>query len=329
MQEISLLKKIRNNSSFKIFNIGARIKSTGYYKDKFKAADAVIIAEGALKYSLQDFSYYFEIINRIATKKNIPVMLNAMSIEKANNGDFRYHQLCRAVNMPSIKLITTRDGVEGVSLLKRDYIGDKKRCDYVGDTAFWIPECYNIHKKNGEVYGIGVMDPHVFVQNGFDVSAENVERFYMDMINELNSNKINYRIFTNGLDGDYDFACKLVNEMHLPQETLLPNPKSPSEFIELISGFKAIIGARMHACITAFSLGVPLVGLYWHDKVKKFAKTMYLEENFFGCDDLNANLLVRRMLETRYSDKSLCQREKYKEKTKEYIFDFIKENVIR
>lgn len=322
VQLFSLLFK--NNTQYRIYNVGAKIKASNYYKRQFKNADAIIIAEGAFKYSLQDFSYYFEIINKIATKRHIPVMLNAMSIEKANSTDYRYHQLKRVANMDSVKLITTRDGAAGVDMLIKDYGITLSKCAYVGDTAFWIPECYNIcRNEKSTIYGIGIMAPDVFVQNGFDLPENNVRAFYIDLIRCLQKRNIDFRLFTNGLGGDYDFTLELIDEMKLDQNLLLDKPNSPFDFINMISGFKAIIGARMHACITAFSLGVPLVGLVWHNKLKAFAKTMILDEYFFDSDNLNPDLIIQKMLEASYSDLQLSQREFYKNRTRDYIYEFL------
>ena len=331
IQELSYIFKPKKgkrdrNIQYRIFNVGAKVKSTGYYKEQFKNVDAVIIAEGAMKYSLQDFSYYFEIINKTALKLNIPVMLNAMSIEKGNQDDFRYHQLKKAVNMDSVRLITTRDGEEGVRVLQEDYDVPSSKCKYVGDTAFWIPNCYSIKKDSkSTIYGVGIMAPDVFIQNGFDLTEDKVKAFYLDVITILLEEKVDFRLFMNGLGGDYEFAVSIVEEMHLSPDLLLDKPKTPRDFIKMISGFKAIIGARMHACITAFSLGIPVVGLYWHDKLKKFADTMHMIENFYDSEHLDAEVIIRRMLEVSYNEDQINQREIYKRRTRDGIYEFLSE----
>lgn len=329
IQEFSYLFLSNNDSGnnsihYKIFNLGAKIKATGYYKEQFKQADAIIIAEGALKYSLQDFSYYFDIITRLAAEMKIPVMLNAMSIERANPDDYRYRQLKKAVNKDSVKMITTRDGEVGIDVLMGDYQIPSSKCNYVGDTAFWIPECYNINKSEcSSVYGIGIMAPDVFVQNGFDLPEDCVKQFYIDLISILLGRHIHFKLFTNGLGGDYDFATSLVDELHLERDVLLAKPMTPLDFIEMISGFKAIVGARMHACITAFSLEVPVVGLIWHDKLKTFASTMKLNDYFFDSDHLDARTVVSKLMDASYTEEQLLQRTLYKNRTKQSIYDFL------
>lgn len=152
--------KIPNkNIRYEIYNVAYHIQFLRYYLQTVKNADYVIYAVGALKYSTQNFSYSFNLINRIANKHKIPVLMSAMSIEKPNPNDWRYRQLISAVNLPCVRMITTRDGIHGLERLNQYYIKRQNIVtDYVGDPALWAPECYQIDKnKDSNVIGIGLI----------------------------------------------------------------------------------------------------------------------------------------------------------------------------
>lgn len=121
----------------------------GYFKKMIANADMVILPVGMLKFATQDLSYFFDMITRECQRKGIPVMMSAMSIAKPDKSDWRYHQLVRAVNRECVKVITTRDGKDGLTLLRECYVKNPNIVtDYVGDPALWIPEVYRIAKES-------------------------------------------------------------------------------------------------------------------------------------------------------------------------------------
>ena len=100
-------------------------------------------------------------------------------------------------------------------------------------------------------------------------------------------------------------------------------PTSAKELVSMISGFKAVFGARLHACITAFSLDVPVVGLLWDNKLRYFSETMGIEEFFCELSELDGKIIVdkiERAMSFRYDDEN---RQYYKRKTEESLKNFI------
>ena len=69
---------------------------------------------------------------------------------------------------------------------------------------------------------------------------------------------------TNETEDDYRVAAQLAEEF--PGVTLAPKFGSPVEAKSYIAGMDFFIGARMHACIAAFSAGVPVVPLAYSRK---------------------------------------------------------------
>lgn len=185
---------ISQTNKYRLYSIAYRIQYNRYYAKKISGKDAVIYALGMLKYSTQNVSYVFELINRQASKKKVSVLMNAMSIEQSDKENWRYWQLVRAVNMPCVKMITTRDGKEGVERLRKDYIRREGiTTDYVGDPALWAPECYNIIKhnqSNSPKLGIGLVRTNIFESYKGGVSSRELYSFYKELIKKANRGEL-------------------------------------------------------------------------------------------------------------------------------------------
>lgn len=63
-----------------------------------------------------------------------------------------------------------------------------------------------------------------------------------------------------------DTSASIAISEEFPDTVLAPDFKSPSEAKTFISGLDFFIGARMHACIAAFSSGVPVVPMAYSRK---------------------------------------------------------------
>lgn len=74
-------------------------------------------------------------------------------------------------------------------------------------------------------------------------------------------------------------------------------PTTPRNLVNLISGYKAIIAARLHATIIAYSLQIPAIGLVWNNKLTFFGKNINAEDYFIQKDNFSPSYILR-MLET-------------------------------
>ena len=317
---------MKKRKAYQLRNIGYMIRFQRYFRNALQSVDGIIYAVGAIKYSTQNFSYIFYLINKIATERNIPVMMSAMSIEKPNDEDWRFNQLVKAVNMPCVKMITTRDGADGVKRLKVYYI---KRSDieveFVGDPALWVSDCFNIVRKDSDVIGINLIRKRIYQDYGTDFSGEQLMCLYEEIIDELEKRKRRWCLFCNGIKNDYAVGLELINRLSLPKEKLLPCPQNAEEFLTMISQFKAVFGARLHACITSFSLNIPVAGLLWDDKLEMFSITMGIREFFFAPDELNGVSIVDRVEKAIQHKNDLDNLHLYKTKTKNTLQKFIHE----
>lgn len=308
------------------YNLNYIVNYYPYFNSIIKKIDKVVLPIGMLKFSNQEFSYLFDLITKIATKRNIPVLMSAMSIAEPNPNDARYNQLVKAINRPCVKAITTRDGIDGLQMLNKYYVKNPNiKTDYVGDPALWIPQTYNIaYSEKSDVIGINLIRDGIYKDYGVsNVSSDELLQMYKDLIQEVERRGYKWELFCNGMQEDYIVGLKLLKEMNLPSRKLRAAPQNGKELSMIISGYKAIFGARLHACITSVSLGVPVSGLLWDKKLHYFSKTMGIRQFFSEAGELKADLIVNKIEDAMKFKFDRQNRESYKMKTLSVISDFL------
>lgn len=326
-----LLRKLstvlHGNCSYKFRNIAYRIKYARYFSRKIQKMDKVIFAVGMIKYSTQDFSYIFHLVNKIASKYNKEVMMSAMSPQKASECDWRFFQLVEAVNMPSVKVITTRDGVEGVNILRKSYVRNNIYCDYVGDPALWIPETYGISRirccdKQPKV-AINVIRKGIFDDYNQAWNDDMLFQLYVNLVHLMEKHNWEWRLFCNGGKKDLLVLRELQIKLGVSDDRIGIDYKDGRSYAEKLSQFDVVFGARLHCCITSVSLGVPVVGFIWDDKLRYFSETMGINEFFFLPSEMTAERVFHAMKNAMIFQHDKSNMEKYKQRTIESIDYFL------
>ncbi|MCL2882209.1 MAG: polysaccharide pyruvyl transferase family protein [Coriobacteriia bacterium] len=297
-----------------------------YYRKILKNVDAIMFAGGGfLKFRTQGLNYYVEQIIKIAQKHRIPVMMNSVGIEGYSETDIRCQKLKRIINSECVKIITTRDDAK---TLRGNYIVNPAvETARVGDPALWTPECYGVSKGEPTVeLGINVIRGKVFTDYGNTCSYEELKEFYQRLIKAATQRNISWRLFSNGMKGDQAFGREILYEMHLPVAgNLLPAPKSSEGLLAMICSFGGIFGARLHACITAYSLDVPVVAFIWNEKIRMFADIIGKPGSFFEEREMDVEKVLDRFVtETaQHIPYEVKIREQLKMLTKSYVEKFL------
>ncbi|MCR4621958.1 MAG: polysaccharide pyruvyl transferase family protein, partial [Clostridiales bacterium] len=185
-----------------------------------------------------------------------------------------------------VRIVTTRDGEWGVERLKGHYISREGILSAkAGDPGLWAPLVYGIEKQDSGVLGINVIRPEIFAAYGNRAGEKEMLEFYSELIRCLEEAGRPWALFTNGVDRDFKFAQKLVNRLGLEPNRLLPKPESAAELVRTVSGFGLVLGVRLHACIAAAALSIPVAGLMWDDKLRFFARVLDRENCFMEVDE--------------------------------------------
>lgn len=300
-----------------------QLRLNRYYQKAFSDVDAIVFAGGGfLKFRTQGLNYYVEQIIKIAKERNIPVMMNGVGIEGYDETDIRCQNLKQIINSSCVKVITTRDDVD---ILQNCYIENPDiKTARVGDPALWTPECYGVKRNpDSRTVGINVIRGKVFRDYGNTYSYEELKEFYKELIRGADRRGMDWVLFSNGMKSDQKFGKTILQELEIPvEDKLLPAPKTSMELLEQVRSFKCIFGARLHACITAYSMGVPVVGFIWNEKTRFFADIIGKKENFFEEADMQANRILDQMETASVSEYDTSIRSNLKELTKHYMEEF-------
>lgn len=330
---IRLSYRLRGNISYRLFNIGYMISNFRYLWKSTNNTDGIVYAIGMLKYSTQDLSYAFDLINRIASFRKIPVMISAASVEKPDDNDWRYHQLIRAVNRSAVKFITTRDGKWGLERLQKYYVKRNNIVtDFVGDPALWIPECYKTKREyvtsasvsNKIRLGINLIRKDIYDDYDGGLESAELKDFYLSLIRHFQQrDDVEFSLFCNGTDSDFSFGLELISILRLDKKKLLPKPQSAIELVEIISGFDAVFGARLHSCIIPTSLRIPISGIIWDDKLKFFSMSVGINDYFSGVDEVKSLAAIQKVEKSFTHNYNEDLIDGLKNKTARYIADFV------
>jgi len=286
----------RSKISYYLERFAWRLKLQWHFKKVIPNCDVVIFSGGGfLKFRTQGLNYIVEQVVDVCERNNIPVMFSGVGIEGFDSHDYRCRALKRTLSSPSIRTITTRDYFE---VLTQNYeVNPPTHTAVVGDPAFWTPECYGIQKRKGsQKIGINIIREDIFKDYDNRLSARDLKSFYIGIISRLDADGADWVLFSNGMQSDHEFGLSLLQEMGKSEDLILPQPRTAKEMISLISNFQTILGARMHACISAYALDIPVVGLIWNEKLTRFAESTHQRHMFFQEDELNVGAMCMRLL---------------------------------
>jgi polysaccharide pyruvyl transferase WcaK-like protein len=294
-----------------------------HFKKTLTGVDAIIFSGGGfIKFKTQGLNYLDEQILKIARKRQIPVMMNAVGVEGYDENDVRCQNLKKALNFENVRVITTRDDVDTLAghYVNRENLVTAR----VADPVLYLNAMLgNPTNKAKNVVGINLINPENFRSYGGRLDVNSVTNFYKNLIVELRKRGQAFELFSNGMAADMRFGEKLIEDLNLPKELLLPAPTTSKEFIELLRRYRIILASRMHAGISASAIGIPVVGMIWGEKIEMFSKIANVRKYYFDESELDA----KNMAELLSGGKVLPLREKdvqqLKESTKEYLFAFL------
>ncbi|MBH0116139.1 polysaccharide pyruvyl transferase family protein [Salinibacterium sp. NG253] len=299
------------------------LKVNWYYKEVMQSLDGLVIAGGGfIKFKTQGLNYLDEQIIKIAEKRNIPVMFNAVGVEGYDPNDIRSRRLKRALNSDVVRVITTRDDL---TTLRNSYITNKSIIsDLVGDPVFWLQDAFSIEKRSDAVnVGINLINPDNYKEYGGEADSFKIANFYKNLIQELNIQGVDFYLFSNGMEVDQRFGEQLVAAMNLPQNRLIRRPESSVEFLATMTDFKVILAARMHAGIVAYALDIPKVGLIWSEKIDFLAHLLGERDAYFNEEELDYRTIVQLLIKSESLKIDTTTRDTLKQKTFSHIGSFL------
>lgn len=236
-------------------------------------ADVVVFGGAPLfNYRYQPFYERTAITLEMAERHQVPVIFSAIGIEGYDADDPKCQRLQKALSLPCVQQITTRDNFDALQKLTEHANVTVAK---VADSAVFANQVFFrfIAQKTDKV-GLFVIREHAFRDNGINFTKQEAAQFWVSIIDELQSRGIDYELITSGHFSDEAFMELLITDYSVPASKCVFNVNAPEDLIEKISSYRAIVSCRLHPSIIAYSLNVPSVGLIWNEKVPHFYESV-------------------------------------------------------
>lgn len=302
-----------------------------YYAKEIKGSHLIVVVGGGLiKYTTQYFGLGLQGLLKAAAKEKIDVVFNAVGVEGYDSDNSRCRELKHILHHSSLKKVTTRDDID---TLVQGYMDGVPAipCRIVSDPAVWASEVYGVTKKqDSNVIGIGVCREDMLQAHGYGISPTAFFDFYVTLAKKLVAEGKDVELFTNGLPEDNNTIIKVKQQLGEAGIKIgCRIPTSPKELVEAISRYKASVAARLHACIIAYSLEIPVVGLVWNDKLTFFGKNIGCEQFFIEPKDLSVEYVIIQLAEVQNSHYDQSVRERFRDSIEEDIGSTVKDLIIK
>ena len=292
---------------------------------EIERSDGIIFAGGSFKYGTQDLWARYSAIVDYANKHHIPVMFDAMNVQKYDATDFKCRYLKEHLNRECVRYFTSRDGEPGVKRLELDYAENNTGLKILpaADPAFWIPETYHVKRnKNADTIGINVIAPDRFRVYGGTLQPSDIKAAYLIMLDRLTEHGFSWQLFTNGMQDDNVYAFELSKHYNLTEQGI-HIPKSDTELVNMEANYRAIFGARLHSMICAYLLGVPVAGFIWDEKIIHFAEMARLKELFLEESTVTGDAMFEVLMKALQREDDAENRHYWKNTTKNTIYEFL------
>lgn len=212
-------------------------------------------------------------IVKIAHNYNIPVVFNACGVD-TTMFPVEWKRIGDVLQNKNVQYISIRDG----------YPFMRKKFPNIPIHETYDPAiCANRFFKssdNKKGIGLGIMLSH-------NIQFELQTAFWGRLIQRLNVEGRDWRMFTNGAPADQNYATYLLKINRENEQKLIPCPNTPEKLYYDISGFEGIISMRLHSHILAYSCGTPSVAISWDQKLDDFFAKIHKKEN---CLNFNASV---------------------------------------
>lgn len=241
--------------------------------------------DGAIFVGGQLFSEYFSkpiyYISKTLKKYDIPIVFNSCGLGKNEKKKYvRY--LNKAFNYPNVLAISIRDNYNDfIKKYKLDY----KNVQIVMDPVVECSNFIKMEKPNNFVFGIGIMDPKLYVKNGIYYPDQYYFDLFESIIKRLDENNIKWEFFCNGRINDYDYAEKICTYLNVSKNKIAKRPTTPIELIKLINRYSGLLSFRLHSHIIAYSYKIPSIGFCWDNKLSHFGSSTNRDKYFLSLDE--------------------------------------------
>jgi polysaccharide pyruvyl transferase WcaK-like protein len=249
---------------------------------KFEECALLIFGGGQL---INDVALNFPLklayIAKQARRRDLKYSFNAVGV--GQKVSFLGKKLLNSIfNSPYLAFIYVRDK-DSLDRFNRVFCSQTKPLLTI-DSGLWAKECYKLEdierkkqSKGGKPrIGVGISHPKELAAHSVnvDVNEADMVDFWVQIVNQLLQSDLTPVLFTNGSRDDHLFMTQVItrlNELGKQRDIdIFDRFKDPSQLVNAISTFSAVVSHRLHANIISHSLNIPSIALAWDKKVQSY-----------------------------------------------------------
>lgn len=253
----------------------------------------ILAGGGTIHYRVHDYWIGISAFIKACDRRNIPVIINGVGVEDYDEHNPKCRVFSKYLQWKNVKAAITRDDLDGL----KSYFG--QRNIYVTkaiDPVIFGADAFNMEPShNREKFGIGIIRTNIFDDYKTSGDIETVVNYICGLTRELEKRGYKYDFISNGASCD-DSMIPLI-EKQLGRTITVRKPKSSSELVKMISTYKGLFTTRMHTGIIAYSLGIPVVGLIWLEKIYYWGQNIKSEKFFMWPKELSPEKSINLMEE--------------------------------
>jgi len=257
-----------------------------HWAKRLRGADAAVIGGGALIADTdQNFPIKLSAALTLCSRLRLPVAIShvGVSAKWSQSGRRRFLD---ALSKARIISATVRDraSVKSWGALVGHHHNEP---GVVPDPGLLAGEVYSLHRTREDrvpCVGVCVTNPLVLRLHGEgNQESAQLAQWFAATVIALKARGYHPVLFTDGSPEDEQFKQAVKGRLEdCDGISVADRFADPSELARGVAGFDALVAHRLHACIIAYSCGVPAVGLTWDRKLDRFFESVGRER--FVCD---------------------------------------------
>ncbi len=263
------------------------------YRSALAQCDAAVIGGGNL-FADDDLNFPMKLGAGLseATRRGLPVAVHAVGV--SDNWSRAGERLfARALARARLVGAAVRDE-RSQAIWNRRLGGHRVAAATIArDPGLLAARCYGLTGTNtGRVAALCITDPLAIRYHsgavGHDVALDD---WYTAAITALAESGWEVALFTNGSPEDRAYLDRQARRWAGPRVQALPPFEQPRDLVATVAVAGVVIAHRMHACIAAYSCGVPPIGLRWDPKLDSFFTLSDREAFLLDTDRRSAHAL--------------------------------------
>jgi len=264
-------RQVRRLAAEQVLKVLVDRKLTPHWREAMKDLDVVVLGGGNL-IADHDLNFPIKIAGalRLAAAASLPVAVFGVGVSHDWSPAAQAY-LAQAFGQVRVVYAAVRDE-RSQALWSERFVYPATTCR---DPGVLASRHFAPGERSGGAprVGLGLTDPVALAYHGGAAIEEpQFSAWYAQLAQGLVAKGYEVVLFTNGSPEDRAYLRRAseVIRAKAPEVRVEPDFRNPGELTSFVSSLDLLLAHRLHACIAAYSFGVPHLGFEWDAKMRSF-----------------------------------------------------------